>query len=183
MNFSDIKVIAIDCDGVLTDGIYQISEQEVAGRIVTKSFYTRDFSALEQLMKADIFVFIVTQSHDKVMYRQLQRIASHSKFWMDQWCTNKLRLFSGIENKEETIIEEVRKLPMCFWDWDNVAYIGDAENDISSMKKALYTGCPCDAIEAVKEEANYISDFPGGKGAVYDFCMHILEKKFMESKE
>ncbi len=180
-NFNDIRIFITDVDGVLTDGIYQISEQEVGKGIVTKSFYTKDFYAIEQMIRAGIFVFIITQSHDRVIERQIERISSHSKFWMDQWCGNKgLKVLTGIENKKNIIHSHI--LMRNEWGWNNVAYMGDAENDIECMKKALWTGCPSDAIEDVKENSNYISDFPGGKGAVYDFCVDILNKRNKEKE-
>ena len=85
----------------------------------------------------------------------------------------------GVDNKEQNIFDELldRK-----FGWDNVAYMGDAENDIPSIKKASFTGCPSDAIEEVKENSNYISDFPGGRGAVYDFCMYIYNKNDKENQ-
>jgi len=62
------------------------------------------------------------------------------------------------------------------WNFDQIAYIGDAENDLECMQKALYTGCPSDAVSIIKGESNYLCDAKGGYGAVYEFCMHILEK-------
>ena len=174
IKFDNIKVLALDVDGTLTDGIYQISEKESGLGIVTKSFYTRDFYAIERIMRAGILVFIVTQSHDKVMYRQILRIASHSEFWMDKWCTNELILLEGINNKSKAIEDELfdRKLG-----WNNIAYMGDAENDLECMRKAYYNGCPSDAIESVRDNVSYESYLEGGKGAVHDFCMYILEKR------
>jgi 3-deoxy-D-manno-octulosonate 8-phosphate phosphatase (KDO 8-P phosphatase) len=60
--------------------------------------------------------------------------------------------------------------------------MGDAENDLPPMNKALFTGCPADAIEEVQENANYISEFEGGRGAVYEFCMHIYNENDKENR-
>jgi 3-deoxy-D-manno-octulosonate 8-phosphate phosphatase (KDO 8-P phosphatase) len=178
IRFSDIKYIVFDVDGTLTDGVYQISEKEVGTGIVTKSFYTRDFSAIQKVMCL-ARILIVTQSHDRVINRQIQRICSHSKTWMDAVCYGSLKVFSGVDNKEKLIFDEIIENK---YGWNNVAYIGDAENDIPPMKKALFTGCPADAIDSVKENANYISEFPGGRGAVYDFCMHIYNENDKENR-
>jgi 3-deoxy-D-manno-octulosonate 8-phosphate phosphatase (KDO 8-P phosphatase) len=90
-----------------------------------------------------------------------------------------LKIFTGIDNKEKCITSELLDRQL---GWDNVAYMGDAENDLPPMKKALFTGCPADAIEEVRENSNYISDFPGGRGAVYDFCMHIYKENDKENR-
>ena len=176
MRFSDIKIVCVDVDGTLSDGIYQISESRGKNKgIVTKSFYTKDFYALERIMKAGIAVIIITQSHDTVINDQINRISSHSENWRYFIGSNLLQVCTCVENKKEYLHSEILK--RMEWGWHNVAYMGDAENDVPSMKKALWTGCPSDAIEDVKYNSNYISDFPGGRGAVYDFCMHIIKKR------
>ncbi len=173
MRFSDIKIVVIDIDGTLTDGIYQISED--GG--ITKSFFTRDFYAIEKIMRICRSI-IITQSHDKVIAEQLQRIANHSKRWYDALKHKHLSVMCEVEDKEK----EIESLLGEGLSWDNVAYIGDAENDIKCMKKAVLSGCPSDAIDEVKEIATYPSVFPGGKGAVYDFCMYILKQDYMENR-
>lgn len=178
--YDDIKIVVMDVDGTLTDGIYQISDHRGGDSFVAKSFYTKDFYAIEQLLKNDIDVWIVTQSHDHVIEKQISRICCHSKFWTDMVAMDKLKVKTAVDNKKEAIHAEILTRNDC--GWHNVAYIGDAENDIECMKKALFTGCPFDAIEEVYEESIYISDFPGGRGAVYDFCMNILKKRDKENR-
>jgi len=173
INFNDIKILAVDVDGVLSDGIYQISSDGHT----TKSFYTRDFYALERMMRNDIKVIIITQSKDDVINKKIENLKSQSDFWYKQDCNFKFNLLTGVEDKVKAISDIIIHYDYGF---DNIAYMGDAENDIGCMEKALFTGCPSDAIDSVKENSNYQSDFPGGKGAVYDFCMYILSK--MENK-
>jgi len=176
IEFSDIKIVIMDVDGVLTDGIYQISER---GEII-KSFYTRDFFAIEKLLRNDIKVIIITQSKDNVINKKIENLKSQSDFWYKQDCHFKFNLLTGVEDKVKEILDITAHYDYGF---DNVAYIGDAENDVQCMKKALFTGCPIDAIKEVKDNSNYISDFPGGRGAVYDFCMYILKMKEEENDD
>ncbi len=174
-------MVAVDCDGVLTDGIYQISS--VIGEespVVTKSFYTRDFYALQKIMERGISVVIATQSHDAVIIDQVNRISSHSDIWRDSFNSGHLQVWTGIGNKIDAV--HCHLLTRNDLGWHNVAYIGDAENDLACMKKSKWTGCPSDAIQSIKDNANYISDYPGGKGAVYDFCMHILDRIEKENR-
>lgn len=163
-----INICFIDIDGVLTNGIYQISDRG----IVTKSFYTRDFYGIEQLLKKGIKVIIISQSHDRVIYEQVDRIANHSVFWQNAYRNDySLQIITKVDNKKE----EVKKLLKEFeLSWENVAYIGDAENDIECMGIAEVTGCPSDAICEIIDDVNFISQCPGGKGAVYEFCMDIV---------
>lgn len=174
MKFSQIKIVIFDCDGVLTDGIYQISE---SGE-VTKSFYTRDFEAIQKLM-CICRVMIVTQSYDRVINKQIERICSHSKIWSDAIKGGSLSVFTGVDNKVKIINDELIERGL---GWDQVAYIGDAANDLECMKKAYYSGCPSDAIESVRDWVNYESDFPGGRGAVADFCDYIYKENDKENR-
>jgi len=175
LEFSNIKVVVVDCDGVLTDGIYQIGEK---GHI-SKSFYTRDFYGIEQLMRNDIKVCIITQSHDQVAYNQVMRICDHSIFWNDCYENGMLSLMTEVKNKESAITDNLFEEELT---WENIAYIGDAENDFESMKKVLISVCPSDAIFEIKEVASYPSDYPGGKGVVYDFCMYLLRSRKEERR-
>ena len=168
--FREIKIAFFDVDGVLTDGIYQLSEDGS----VTKSFYTRDFYGLEQLMRNGITVVIITQSHDEVFIRQIERICSNSTFWDSCFVNGTLIVLSGIDNKKEEIEHFFTEGVV---GWDNISYMGDAENDLECIKLARFSGCPTDAIPDVRTIAMYPSDYYGGKGAVHDFCNYILEKK------
>jgi len=178
INFDDIKIVALDCDGVLTDGIFQ----ESSTGTVTKSFYTRDFWAINQLLKNDIIVIIITGSNDTCMESQLERIYgpeiyefNYEDFQCRRFKDDNLILFKSVKEKSKVIDDFI--FTNSKHDWDNVAYMGDSENDLEPIKKSAYTGCPCDAIREIKDESNFKSDFSGGKGAVYDFVNYILEKK------
>ncbi len=175
--FADIKICFVDIDGCLTDGVYQISED--GDGEVTKSFYTRDFYGIEQLMKDDVKVVIISQSHDEVINTQIRRIRRHSEFWDDCYMGGVLlRVRTEIDNKKEC----VERFFVEGLNWDNIAYIGDAENDLECIELAGFSGCPTDAVPYVRDKAMYPSDYYGGKGAVHDFCMHIIEKRNEEKK-
>jgi len=173
--YKEIDTVYIDCDGVLTDGIYQISDHGDA----TKSFYTRDFYAIEQVLKAGLEVIIITQSNDEVIWQQLKRIMSNSDFWRNSFA-DKLFLLDAVGSKANYI--EI-SFATGEKNWSNVAYIGDAENDLECIEKAGFSGCPTDAVPQVREKAMYQSDYPGGRGAVYEFCMYLLDQRTKEFKE
>lgn len=170
INYKNIKVAIFDLDGVFTNGIYQISDD---GRI-TKSFYTRDFYGIEQLLKNDITVIIITQSHDEVINRQIERICSHSDLWDNSvYKSSKLRIFTQVENKKERIEKYLKSFNL---KWENIAYIGDAENDLECLELVGVAACPKNAIKEI-EDVDFRSKHNGGEGAVYEFCKWLLEKK------
>jgi len=168
--FEKIKIVVFDIDGCLTDGVYQISQ---SGE-VTKSFYTRDFYAIEQLMRNNIKVMILSQSHDLVIHEQIKRILDHSDFWNQCFINNILVVKTEVDDKVREILTFGQKYSL---QWRNIAYMGDAENDFECLKLAGFSGCPTDAIPEIRDIAMYPSDYKGGHGAVYDFCKYILKKK------
>lgn len=174
--YKEIDTVCIDVDGTLTDGVYEISDTGT----VTKSFYTRDFYAIEQLLRAGLQVVIITQCHDDCMSEQLKRIYSHSDFWLKMAAKGKLLLWAGIDHKVHEIEKMFRSGAR---GWDNIAYIGDAENDFDCIQYAGFSGCPTDAVPYVRDKAMYPSDYRGGHGAVHDFCMHLLNKRITENQE
>jgi len=173
INFKDIKVVVSDLDGTLTDGMYNVSTD---GNIM-KSFYTRDFYGLEQLMDQGIFVLIITASHDDCMSVRMNDLYRKSEKWKNFYINERFNFLKGASKEKVAVIEKF--LSQHKFNWENVAYIGDSENDLECMKNSRVIGCPNDAIKSIKElEGIYVSDYNGGKGAVYDFVMNFLEKGY-----
>ena len=169
IDYKKIKVVCIDVDGCITNGIYQISDD---GRI-TKSFYTRDFYGIQQLLKKGIIVIIITQSHDNVIQEQIERICSHSDLWDNSvYKSSKLRIFTQVENKKKRIEEYLKSFKL---EWESIAYMGDSENDIECLELAGIAACPKDSIKEI-EDVDFMSNSNGGEGAVYEFCKWLLEK-------
>tara|TARA_Y100000034_G_scaffold136027_1_gene210347 strand:+ start:5593 stop:6075 length:483 start_codon:yes stop_codon:yes gene_type:complete len=154
MSEFNIQTVGIDVDGTLSDGMYHVSH----GYSLTKSFYTRDIWAVEELLKHGLEVIIITQSGDRCINNKLDSIKARYR--------RSLIVLTGVQDKLETLDARTR--------WDMMAYIGDAENDLECMKLAAFTACPSDAIPIIQEESHFVSNYPGGKGAVYDIVLEIL---------
>jgi len=162
MNYNDIKLLVLDVDNVLTDGLYHILDNGVT----MKSFYTRDFYAINELRKHDIKVLILTQSFGKCIQAKLDNL-------IDPWKEH-ITLAARVDDKYAFLDEYLKKIDL---GWHQTAYMGDAENDLEAMQHAAITACPSDAIPEIQGESNFISYQPGGSGAVYDFIMEIIAKR------
>ena len=172
-----IKLVILDTDGVLTDGIFTMSSEGT----LSKAFFTRDFYGIEQLLRNNIKVVIMTGSHDAVISNQINRICEHSEFWNKCYDNDlSLELLTCVDNKlkmlNNIILSESLKPNYNEIELKNIAYMGDAENDLECLKAVGYPGCPHDAILDVKKVSRFISNFNGGKGAVHEFCFNILQK-------
>lgn len=180
IEYNKIKVVSFDVDGTLTDGVYQIDKH---GDVV-KSFYTRDFCGIHMLLEAGIKVVIITQSHDTIIEAQIKRIASHCELWEDSLFSSSVRfgcdllITMGCDNKKEYMEDYLIYNDLTF---ENLAHMGDAENDLELLDVAYYTACPADAIKEI-EDVSYRCDSNGGHGAVHEFCRHLLEMKNANTK-
>ena len=168
----NIKILFLDIDGTLTDGIYSVS----SNGIITKNFYTRDFCAIERLLKNRIKVFFITSSEDKCIAEKCKTNNFLRKY------ENQLFIFNKVGIKEEYINYLRGKLApnnirnnVGDFHWHEIAYMGDAQNDLASMKLSAISACPCDAEKPIIKIADYVSPYKGGHGAVADFIEHLLE--------
>lgn len=160
IDFAKINVLAVDVDGTLTDGLYNVSSDGT----ITKGFHTRDFSAMDRLAKAGFIVLIITGANDGVIERKLATSKATG-----------LILQANSKNKHAEISEWLAKEGK--GGWERIAFIGDAENDLKAMEHAAWSSCPSDAIPEVIDNSHYVSEFPGGRGAVYDCVRKLCEKK------
>lgn len=154
----DPKLLIIDVDSTLTDGLFHVSDNGV----ITKTFYTRDTWAIEQLvMGGQTKVLILTGSDDKCVNIKFKYLEEYG-----------LEIINGCGSKWiylESYMYELKLKP------NNLAFIGDAENDLECMQNVGWSACPYDAVPIIKDNANYISDFSGGNGAVYDSISVMLK--------
>ena len=147
LDIDKVKMFAVDVDGTLTNGLYTVDESG----IVSKSFHTRDFYALNRMKQLGFTIVIITSAQDTVIEEKCRPF--------------EFLVYTGVENKAEEMSRILKAHKM---KWENLAYIGDAENDLECMSHAAFTGCPLDAIPEVVEGSNYQSVQNGGHAAVYD---------------
>ncbi len=154
---SKIKLAAFDVDGVMTDGSITYDENGVE----YKTFNAKDGQGITNLHKSGIITAIITaRNNGTVQYR-----AENLKF--DE-------IHQGCENKLETLNEILKKYGFTF---EETAYMGDDLPDICILQEVGFSGCPCDAVEEVKNVAKFISSKNGGRGAVREFCDFVVKNK------
>ena len=164
VDFKNINVIITDLDGTLTDGCYGVTD--TGG--LSKSFYSRDFYAIQQAQAAGLWVIIFTHSDDEVIDRKYDRLPDVCK---ENLTVIKVPMTTC---KKEALIKLMEVNDRKF---SETAYIGDGENDLLAMEECAWTGCPADSAPILKERVNHCTDRKGGHGAVNEFIMDILSKR------
>jgi 3-deoxy-D-manno-octulosonate 8-phosphate phosphatase (KDO 8-P phosphatase) len=146
----------MDVDGVLTDGRIILGKNEEL-----KFFNVHDGMGITLAKKSGMKIGIITSRTSKAVERRARELKMD---YIIQESKNKLKSL-----KEIIKIENV--------DYQNVCYIGDDIIDIPLLRKVGFSATVNDAPEYVKSEASYISDKPGGRGAVRDIIEYILKCK------
>ena len=153
----NIKLVAFDVDGVMTDGSLTFLED---GREI-KTYNAKDGLGIVMLGKAGIITSIITARTNGTVEHRAQIL-------------NIQELHMGQKNKIETLEKLIQKYNL---KKEEIAYMGDDLPDLCVLREVGLKCCPKDAVEEVKEVCNFISNYDGGKGAVRELCDFILKSK------
>jgi len=153
----DIKLIAMDVDGVLTDGsiIYGAGDLEI------KVFYVKDGQGITLARRAKIEIAFITSRVSDALIKRAKDLGV-------------IEVHQGVEDKWECLKKIIKRYNITP---KEVAYIGDDIIDIPVMKKVGFPVAVADAVEEVKNIAKYITKTPGGRGAIREVIEMILKQQ------
>ncbi|GEM_PF-69109 len=150
-----IKLLIMDCDGVLTDGRILMS----ANGDETKMFGVKDGHGIVMLHRAGLRTAIISGRKSAVVQARAKELGIHHLHEM-AWV--KLEPYEAIL-AEENLSDEA------------VCYVGDDVIDIPLLRRAGLAIAVADAVEEVKENAHYVTTKKGGFGAVREVVELILK--------
>jgi len=150
-----IRVVALDVDGVLTDGRLHFDRDGDAG----KYFSVRDGFGLRLLSEAGIELAIITgRKSGSVRARAIELGIK--------------RVFDGVRDKANALRELAQ---LCKIELDEIAYLGDDWPDLTALQIAGLAAAPADAEPDVRALCHWVSSRRGGQGAVREFAETLLE--------
>ena len=150
-----IKLFLMDCDGVLTDGRIWVLESGED----QKAFNTRDGLGLEIFHRAGLKSGVISGRVSSALDRRAQKLGMS---YVRQGCVEKEQAFAEIVADAGLTNEEV-------------AFAGDDLNDIPLMRKSGLALAVADAASETRAAAHYITQAPGGRGAVREMVELILK--------
>lgn len=153
----NIKLVAFDVDGVMTDGSLTFLED---GREI-KTYNAKDGLGVVMLSKAGIITSIITARINGTVEHRAKIL-------------NIQELYTGQKNKVLALNELIKKYNLKS---QEVAYMGDDLPDICVLREVGLKCCPNDAVKEVKDVCNFVSNYNGGRGAVRELCDFILNAK------
>jgi len=151
---ANIKLVAFDVDGVLTDGGLYVGDNGVE----YKAFYSRDGHGMRMLMDSGISVGIITGRRSQLVTDRMNALGVQ-------------HVYQGRREKRpafESLMEETGLAA------GEVAFVGDDVMDLPVMVRAGFAIAVADAHPLVVEHAHWQTPSPGGRGAVRDVCELVM---------
>lgn len=152
-----VKLLLMDCDGVLTDGriwIFENGEEQ-------KGFHTRDGLGIDLLHRAGLRSGIISGRVSSAVERRAQNLGIE---FICQGCENKLEVFSEILSQAGITNAEV-------------AFVGDDLNDLPLLLQSGLGVAVADAASETREHAHYVTNASGGYGAIREVVELILKSQ------
>ena len=149
-----IKLLALDVDGVLTDGSIYISP---AGEVF-KGFNAKDGMGISCALRSGLQIAVITGRQSPIVERRCEELGI-------------TLLQQGVKDKRLALQQMAQDLGLVR---EEIAYMGDDLNDIPAFKASGLNLVPADAAMEVLAVADIITKASGGRGAVREAITMIL---------
>lgn len=154
-DLSNIKMLVLDVDGVLTDGTIVIN----ADGSESKFFSSLDGHGIRMWQRAGLEIALLSGRVSEPTRQRAKQLEIKHVF---EDCHNKLPLL-------EEFLAKVNLSP------ESVAYVGDDVMDLPVMRQVGFSIAVANAVDDVKREADFVTTRPGGSGAVREAIEYILK--------
>ena len=150
-----VKLLLMDCDGVLTDGRITLLENGDE----QKSFHTRDGHGIVLLHRAGLNSGIISGRTSSLVERRARELGMR---YVRQGTWDKVKDFDELLAEAGVTDHEV-------------AFVGDDVTDIPLMQRSALAVAVADAAPETIAAAHYVTQLPGGHGAVREVTELILK--------
>lgn len=151
-----IRLLLLDVDGVMTDG--RIIYDDRGGE--TKAFDVKDGHGIKLLQRAGIRVGIITGRQSPIVDHRAQELGIDL-------------VYQGAKDKMVPFREVLHKTGLAA---EQVAYVGDDMIDLPVLRRVGFAATVADAVDDVKPHVHYVTQRPGGRGAVREICDLLLRE-------
>ena len=154
LNLSQIKLLILDFDGVLTDNRVLVSQDG------TESVWCNrgDGWGIARLKEKGIKIMVLSTEPNKVVQARCNKLGIDCI----HGCNDKLAALKKIATQLSLTLEQV-------------AYVGNDVNDLACMSNVGMPIAVSDAVPKIKDVAQIVTTNRGGYGAVREVCDLIME--------
>ncbi|MFC3283576.1 KdsC family phosphatase [Litchfieldella rifensis] len=150
-----IRLLALDVDGVLSDGRLYFQ----ADGVEIKAFHTQDGHGLKLLRQAGLEVALITGRDSPMVSRRAADLGIN-------------HVHQGSDDKLDVLRQLCARLDLQF---EQVAYCGDDLPDLAAIKRAGLGISVPNAPAYIRAHADWTTERQGGHGAVREICDALLE--------
>jgi len=154
MLVSSIELLALDIDGVITDGKVTVS----AHGEETKGIAFRDLDALAKARRRGLKIALVTGETGALQAAIAERLSPDL-------------VLSGAKDKVLALRTLSHEMGV---ELANICFVGDADRDALAFSMVGLALCPSDASPAARGKANRVLEARGGEGAVAEAVELVL---------
>jgi 3-deoxy-D-manno-octulosonate 8-phosphate phosphatase (KDO 8-P phosphatase) len=154
---SEIRLLVLDVDGVLTDGRLRYG----GGGEVEKTFHVRDGYGIKAVLLAGIEVAVISGRDSAAVARRCQELGIR-------------HVYQGVEDKASALQQILSQLGIHS---HQCACVGDDRPDLPLMSQAGLAVAVADAHRCAMQAAHRRTRLPGGAGAVREVCDWLLASR------
>jgi len=155
-DFSKIEILIMDVDGVMTDGTVLINDDGSEG----KNFSILDGHGIKLWHRAGFQTAIISGRPSGATTVRAEQISIN-------------HVVQGAKKKLPALDSLLEELSL---DYSQVAFIGDDLLDLPLVRRAAFGVAVANAVDELKEVADYITEKTGGCGAVREVIEYILKR-------
>lgn len=159
LKFRKIKLLALDFDGVMTDGFVYVDQDGKESVRCSR----KDGFGIGMLKEAGIKVCVISKEKNPVVGERCKKL--NMSYYQN---------VGDGKGKLDVLKKASAKLKISF---QEIAFMGDDLNDLMALKHAGVAITVADGHPAVKKNADYITINNGGYHAVREVCELILKAK------
>lgn len=157
-DFSNVRLVVFDVDGVLTDGRLFISEHGES----FKCFHVRDGVGIKMLQQHGIPVAVISAKQSGSLAKRMSDLS--------------VQFFRpGSHDKMEELNRIVSELNIGL---KQVLYVGDDMIDLPVLRQVGLSLAPADAYPMVKAEVDWLTESKGGEGVAREVADLVLADQF-----
>jgi len=150
-----IKLVALDVDGVLTDGGIILT----SGKEELKRFDVKDGTGISLGHYAGLKFAVISGRYSKVIELRAREL-------------NIEAVYQGVVEKAKAYEKMKKKFGLKD---SEICFVGDKIIDLPVFKRCGFSAAPSDAVEEARLAASYVCEKPGGRGCVREVINMILK--------
>ena len=146
----EIRLVVLDVDGVLTNGELTFDSDGTE----YKTFNVHDGYGIRKLQQANIAFGIITGRDSPIVTSRAHEL-------------DIAHVIQGASDKGEALTSLLIKLNLSE---EQTLFVGDDEPDLQAMRISGISVAVANAVDVVKEQADWVTVRNGGEGAVREVC-------------